>query len=118
MNIKYDKKNNSYLARIEHPTCKHVTHNSTVKPGLMSNCYYFSSPIDGAVNGDMLKPFNESARMTPDVTVSRAHEQFQSWVLNKSAVLSVSAVPPKMPTACEGVHEKCYNSAVASVDIT
>ncbi|KAG1168812.1 hypothetical protein G6F70_008948 [Rhizopus microsporus] len=77
-----------------------------------------SRRLDGAVNGDMLKPFNESARMTPDVTVSRAHEQFQSWVLNKSAVLSVSAVPPKMPTACEGVHEKCYNSAVASVDIT
>ena len=45
MNIKYDKKNNSYLARIEHPTYKHVIHNSTVKPGLISNCHYFSSPI-------------------------------------------------------------------------
>ncbi|KAG1046837.1 hypothetical protein G6F43_010691 [Rhizopus delemar] len=56
-----------------------------------------SRRLEGAVNGDMLKTFEDAKHMVPDVLVTKAHQQFQSWVERKSTVLGV--VHPILPAA-------------------
>lgn len=47
-----------------------------------------SRKLDGAVNGDKLTAFHNAKLMVPDVTVTRAQQQFKSWVARFSTVPS------------------------------
>lgn len=45
--------------------------------------------VKHAVNGDMLRPFDNSiSHLIPEVSVSKATEQFQAWLSSKYEALN------------------------------
>ncbi|OBZ80389.1 hypothetical protein A0J61_11562, partial [Choanephora cucurbitarum] len=82
------KINDKVLMKDHYPKDKFADHYigplTVIKHNAPTNTYHLIGPnyrrIEHAVHGDILLPFHESKRMIPDVIVTRAMNQFQSWL--------------------------------------
>ncbi|OBZ80900.1 hypothetical protein A0J61_11051 [Choanephora cucurbitarum] len=82
------KINDKVLMKDHYPKDKFADHYigplTVIKHNAPTNTYHLVGPnyrrIEHAVHGDILLPFKESKRMIPDVMVTRAMNQFQSWL--------------------------------------